>query len=334
MSCRIAENEPLKKLRSEFNLLPQCHSLRTDDCIHKLDKPTGNYAMGIPGAALGYCQALFIKNTDPKSNTENILDLLGSIKAPWYKSHELYWGNKADESVKDFITLSIQPLLGTGRMPILISPLDPKNDFEIIKEILYTDPLMFEGETTLVRIVLSDDESVNSVAILMQEVLKNAREKDQMPKFWPLLQGQIGYREWQHLMDLMGNDWKYLNIAVNPFTIDSLPEICWEQVTVAQVVVGHMEGMSDDGDIHLPKGMKIAGAKECDDYNIFDFFTKLENLEVAPTLIVLGPSLPDWSDQYNLQRIERLLPLLRKSCNQLWRALSDRRKNMVWELTA
>jgi hypothetical protein len=290
--------------------------------------------MGIPGAVIGYCQALFVKKNDPKSHTQNILDLLGGVNAPWYKSHELFWGNRTTESISDFICQSVEPLLGNGRMPILISPLDPKKDFAIIQEILNTDPLVFDGETTLIRIVLTDDNSVETAATLMQNVLSNAREKKQMPKFWVLLQGQLNYMQWQHLRNLMGDDWRYVNIAINPFTAKALPEFCWEQVTVAQVVLGHLEGIKDNGTISLPEGMKIAGAVECDSYDLHDFIGLLGNLEVIPTLIILGPSLLEWTDQYNLDRIEKLLPLLKKECNHLWGTLSDKTKNAVWELTA
>lgn len=334
MACRIAENEPLKRLRGEFNLPPQCHSLRTDDCIHKLDKPKGNYAMGVPGAALGYCQALFVKKENPKEHTQKIISLLSSINAPWFKSHELFWGNRTTETVGEFISKSVEPLLGSGRMPILISPLNPNIDYSTIKEIINANPLMFEGETTLLRIVLTDKHSVEAAANLMIEVLKNARTSGQMPKFWLLLQGQLSNSDWQHLKNLLGDDWQYVNIAVNPFTTDGLPDFCWEQVTVAQVVLGHKEGINENGTIQLPMGMKIAGANDGAEYNIFEYFSKLDQLDVAPTLIILGPSLPEWSDEYNLKRIEQLLPLLKKSCNQLWRALSDKKKEMVWELTA
>ena len=333
MACKIAENEPLKWLRSELRLPMICHSLRTD-CIHNLFKPSGNFTLGIPGAALGYCQALFVKTSDPESNTENIISQLASIDAPWHKSHELYWGNKSSESIDEFITSSVQPLLGTGRMPILITPLNPNFDYITIRQILNTDPLVFEGETTLVRIVLTNEDSVNAAVSLMKEVLDTARRKGIMPKFWLLLQGQLSASEWHRFADLMGHDWQFVNIAVNPFTMADLPEICWNQVTVAQVVLGHLEGIDENGNIKLPDGMKIAGANNEDSYNLYNFIDSIKYLEVSPTLIILGPSFPYWSDEYNLARIQKFLPLLRKACERLWRGLSKDRRNMVLSLSA
>ncbi len=333
MACSIAENEPLKALRNELGIPNQCHSLRKD-CFHKLNHPVGNYTLGIPGAAIGYCQALFRKESGSKEHTEFIVKELEKINAPWSKSHELYWGNKINESTEDFLKNSVEPLLGEGRMPVLITPLDPKNDIKTIREIASCSPFVFEGETTLIRIVLSDTNSIDNISELMQEILKNCRDKKEMPRYWFLLQATGNFSDWIYLQIKMGNDFRYVNIAVNPFTISNLPDFCNNNITVAQVILGDKEGIENNGNISLPAEMKITGAKECDSYNIFEYFKKLDGINTAPTLIVLGPSLPEWTNIYNAERIETLLPIMQKACDGLWDGVSVTRRKMVWELTA
>lgn len=333
MACSIAENEPLKALRNELGIPNQCHSLRKD-CFHKLNHPVGNYTLGIPGAAIGYCQALFKKVGNSKENTQFIVKELEKMQAPWSKSHELYWGNKIEESTEDFLRNSVEPLLGEGRMPVLITPLDPKNDIKTIREIAACTPFVFEGETTLIRIVISNTESVDNIVELMQEILSSCKDKKEMPRYWFLLQATGDFNDWVYMQVRMGDDFKYVNIAVNPFTVDNLPQSCNDNITVAQVILGHKEGIENDGTISLPVGMKITGAKECDSYNIFDYFKKLDTINTAPTLIILGPSLPEWTNKYNAERIEKLLPLMKAACDGLWDGVSEARRKMVWKLTA
>lgn len=333
MGCLIAENRPLSILAKELKLTNKCHSLRRD-CIHNLERFTGHFTLGTSGAAIGYCQALFVKSTLPKENTENIINLLEEINAPWYKSHELYWGNKGSESTKDYISQSIEPLLGEGRMPVFITPLNPNKDLEVIKEIVETEASIFEGETALIRIVLTDSNSIDAIVPLMKKIITKAKEQHKMPKFWFLIQGLLTELDWTYFKGLLGEDWKYVNLAVNPFTIDELPSSYWDQITVAQVVLGSKEGIDEKGIIALPSGMNISGAKECDSYSIFDYFHKLCEIQVPPTLIILGPSLPQWSNSYNQERIAKLLPLLKSSCNILWRKVNEPRRELVWSLVA
>lgn len=333
MGCSIAENEPLKKLRKELGIQNQCHSLR-EDCFHELGRPKGEFTLGIPGAALGYCQALFKKEGSSEENTLNILNLLEKIDAPWAKSHELFWGNKNGEMTEEFILNSVNPLLGQGRMPVLITPLDPKDSIETIREIVSCKPFTFEGETTLVRIVLSDARSVEKIVGLMNEILDKSRLSKQLPSYWFLLQATSDFSEWSYMAELMKDDFGYTNIAVNPFTIDLLPDFCWNMVTVAQVIVGHKEGITDDGSISIPNEMKITGAKVGDSYNVFDYFEKLQRCETSPTLILLGPSLSEWDNNYNSERLQTILPILRKACNYLWDGVNPRRREIVWGLSA
>lgn len=333
MGCKIAENFPLKELRNDLGLGLQCHSHR-EDCVHNLYQPSGEGTFGIPGAIIGYCQALYHKEMDHENHTRFIFNELKKIKAPWFKSHELYWGNKGNITTQEFISNSMKPLLGEGRIPILITPLNPSKDYEVINDILKTEAKIFNGETALVRIVVDGRDSIEKSVKLMKIILRKAIDKKEMPKFWPLLQGGLSSKDWNYMKILMGEDWKYCNIAVNPFTFDQLPMFCKDNITVAQVVVGHKEGIHDSGRIALPEGMRISGAKNCDDYNINEYFEKLTYLKVPPTLIVLGPTLPSWSNKYNSERLLKLLPHLKMNCNVLWNSLSNDRRDFVWSLPA
>lgn len=333
MGCSIAENEPLKLLRKELGIADQCHSLRTD-CFHDLGRPRGDFALGIPGAALGYCQALFKKQGQSEENTQNILELLETIDAPWSKSHELFWGNKISESTEEFLSGSVKPLLGQGRMPVLITPLDPKENIGTIREIILCKPITFEGETTLVRVVLSNRKSVENIVQLMLEVLTESRASKKMPRYWFLLQATSEFVEWKYMAELMKDDFHFVNIAVNPFTVRLLPEFCWNMVTVAQIIVGGKDGIAENGSVTIPKGMKITGAKDGDSYNIYDFIKILQRCETSPTLILLGPSLPDWDNSYNSERLQKILPILKDACNYLWDGIKPQRRELVWNLSA
>jgi len=71
MACRIAENQPLSALREDLGIAKQCHSVRAQ-CVQGYKRVGGDYAMGVPGAALGYCQALFSPRENPRLHTEYV----------------------------------------------------------------------------------------------------------------------------------------------------------------------------------------------------------------------------------------------------------------------
>lgn len=333
MGCKIAENEPLKRLRMDIGLPLQCHSLR-EDCIHKLQRADGNGTMGIPGAAIGYCQALFRKTTSSEDNTRKIIKNLQEIKAPWHLSHELFWGDKGSEPLEEFLTNSMLPLIGNGRIPILITPLNLDTDYEVIKEVLTVYPKVLNNETILLRVIISNKQSIDNAVKIIKAQVAEANLNKEMPKWWLLLQGDMDMSLWNYLRSQLAENWQYSNLAVNPFTVDNLPDFCWEQVTVGQVVIGHKEGVNNTGEISLPSGMKISGAKELDKYNLYDYFKKLSVLNTSPTLIVLGPSLPEWSDEYNQERLNVLMPVFKDALPILWNDLHTSRVNMVLSLTA
>src|SRR6195952_1341359 len=127
MACHIAEKRPLSLLRSHLGLAAQCHSFRTT-CSLSRGAPSGAGALGAPGAVLGYCQALFAYAGSPREHTARVRAALQGIHAPWSSSHELYWGFRGTESALDFVREGMEPLLGTGRVPVLITALDRSQD--------------------------------------------------------------------------------------------------------------------------------------------------------------------------------------------------------------
>ena len=156
-----------------------------------------------------------------------------------------------------------------------------------------------------------------------------------MPRWWPLFQGDLTVYQWSRLKGSLESAWKFVNIAVNPFCRPDVFETIREQITVAQVPVGLADGIHSDGTIELALGMvRLTGATDCPRYSLLEYMTKLLSLDVAPTLIVLGPSLPTWSNAINQERVGQLIPVLRVGCDILWNGLSRSRRNMVWALSA
>lgn len=334
MVCAISDNEPLSRLMADLNLAPRCHGWRPH-CVHGFAAVTGNVVLGLPGTALGYCQALFGYAGDPLRHTEKVIEVLEQIGAPWSKSHELFWGNRRpEEAVCDFLEQSVRPLIGGGRVPILISGLDPAADCKTIEAINKARPAVPENESVLLRVVLKNEASVRQITGLMKRALGESHLAGAMPPWWPLLQGILDDDGWMKLQELLGSDWRYSNVAVNPFVTDAQFDLLAPQITVAQIPIGLAAGMSDDGVIRLASGMRIHGAPEGASYSLFDYIEKLSKLPSTPTLIILGPSLPEWSDKVNAQRIERLLPLLRRACDRLWCMLPAERRDAVWKMVA
>lgn len=333
MVCSINDNRPLKKLEKELNLPPRCHGKRRE-CIHGFETTDGDFVMGLPGTALGYCQALFNYTGHPATHTKKVIRLLTEIEAPWSNSHELFWGHRDTETPGEFVEQGTQPLLGTGRVPILITGLDPRFHRQELEEIMATTPALPKNETLLLRTILTGENSTREIASIIRNLLFEARSTETMPKWWPLLQGDLSAHEWERLRNELGTDWNFTNVAVNPFVSDDVREIVQEQITVAQIPVGLAEGIHADGRIEIPHGMKITGASDGAFYSLPEFASMLVTLPLSPTLIILGPALPDRSDLDNQKRLATLLPLLRITCDKLWDGLTPQRREEVWKLTA
>ena len=333
MACRIADNIPLAKLSREIGVALRCHGKRRE-CIQGLETHGDDFVMGAAGAAIGYCQALFANAGDPRRHPEKVQRLLREIAAPWCESHELQWGYHLNATATEFVSGACAPLLGSGRVPILITALDPARQGNELKAILETAPAVPNSESILVRVVLNSTESARAMYVILKDLLAKARTQQRMPNWWPLLQGTMPVANWKSLKNQLGEDWDYVNVAVNPFVSPELFDEVKSQITVAQIPVAKAAGIHADGHVELHPSVKILGASEDAAYSMSEFAERLSRLPTAPTLIVLGPSQQDWSDVENQQRISTLLPLVRHACDRLWDKLTPKRREEVWKLAA
>lgn len=333
MACSLAENRPLNDLRKALGLPRQCHS-RRPSCLKGMQSRSGDDVLGIAGAALGYCQALFSFIGDPEAHTAHVQEQLVRVGAPWANSHELFWGYRRGEAAGEYVSAGIRPLEGNGRVPILISGLETARDRKQIEEILATEPKFAPGEPVLLRVVMTSPEAIDAVAEIIQELVSRAIDTQEMPRWWPLLQGELDVSEWRRLRTTLGAAWRFVNVAVNPFVSDEVLSEVADQVTVAQVPIGLADGMDDVGNIKLAPGMRISGAGECATYSLDGYVGRLSALPEIPTLIILGPSKTEWTVEVNVERIARLLPLLKSACERLWSDLPGRRRELVWSLAA
>jgi hypothetical protein len=333
MGCKIAENLPLSKLATTLGVPLRCHG-RRHACIQNLSMEAGDVVLGASGAVLGYCQALFQPSTTPTEHTIKVKRLLSEIDAPWAQSHELFLGHRGSRTTMNFVSGAFEPLRGTGRVPILITGLDPADDAVELEKIVASSIPVPESQTVLVRVVLKSPDSIDAAAKMLLRMVDGARSNRRLPLWWPLLQSALPVSEWQRLRSLLGDVWHYTNIAVNPFADDALFDEASEQITVGQIAVGKTEGIYDDGRISVAPEMKILGSEAIGSYSLYDFLERLAKLRVVPTLIVLGPSQLGWNDEENQNRLVRLLPLLRRGCDTLWHGLTPERRNEVWKLAA
>ncbi len=333
MACRIADNKPLARLSRELGIAPRCHGKRRE-CIQGFESHGDGFVMGAAGAAIGYCQALFANAGNPRRHTEKVQRLLREIEAPWCESHELQWGYRLNATATDFVSDACAPLLGSGRVPILITALDPARQGDELKAILETAPAIPNPESILVRVVLNSAESASAMSVILKDLLAKARAQRRMPNWWPLLQGAMTVADWKSLKGQLGADWDFVNVAVNPFVAADVFAEVESQITVGQIPVARADGIHSDGQVQLHPSVKILGASGSASYSMSEFAERLSCLPTAPTLIVLGPSQQDWSDGENQQRISALLPLVRQACDRLWDELTPKRRDEVWKLVA
>jgi hypothetical protein len=269
-----------------------------------------------------------------KQHTENLINQLQEIHAPWHLSHELYWNYRENEPVKEYIEEATKPLLGTGRVPILITSLDPAKDREIIKEILKTTPSVVPGETILIRWSLNSSDSIKPAAEMIKSILKNCRDHKVMPIWWPLLQGDLNINQWKELQELLGEDWQYVNLAVNPFTNPELLNIFPSQITVAQFVLGSAEGIDESGKIRISSKVDLGNMPQERIYDIEEYAQRIQDSGLMPMSIICGPSLEEWSDDYNKERLQKFIPLFTKSTKFLWHGASPEGRKEILDLPA
>lgn len=333
MACKVAENLPLQNLRTNLGLPFRCHSLR-EHCVQGANRQLGDATLGGDGAAIGYCQALFSRAGTSDTQSRVVLEALSNINAPWAKSHELFWGYRHDQTADDFLCRALDPLRGSGRVPVLISGLDPATDSDEIREIFSTQPALFPGESILLRVVLKSEDSIDATTVLINSLVSEALRISQMPVWWPLLQASFSLEQWARLREGMGENWHFVNIAVNPFVNEAIIADLADQITVAQFVIGLSEGVHSNGNITLPREMNIHGAPPRATYNVFDYARTLQRANILPTCILLGPSSETWTFDQNVARVAKFLDVFREAANVLWAPIEPSNREIVWSMAA
>lgn len=246
----------------------------------------------------------------PEEHTSHVVARLNEVGAPQNTSHELYWNYRENEPVEEYINRAIKPLVDNGRVPILLTSLDPTRDALIINEIFSSKPIVAKGQTMLVRLCLRSEESIRAVEKIIKSILEVTKKTKKMPTWWPLLQADFDISSWNKLKDALGSDWKYVNIAINPFTDLRVLDEFKDQITVAQFVLGANEDIHTDGNVAITSRCDIGSAINCKrTYNLFEYAQKIKEVGLDPIRIICGPSLPEWNVEYNCSRLEKFLPV-------------------------
>jgi len=336
MACRIAENGPLKALAADLGIGFQCHSFR-EHCVLGRERVKGESTLGSQGAIMGYCQALFNREGSYEDHTKRLTSYLNEIDAPWSRSHELFWGHKDMSSTESgFLRSAIQPLVGGGRVPIVISSLDPgvSTDRETIESIIKVDQPVTLGETLLLRVVLQSKESIQAACEITRNLYSRAKQSKTMPSWWLLLQASSTEFDWSIVKDSFGDLWRFVNIAVNPFTPSVVYQTCSEQITVAQFIVPDRAGINSNGTIVLPSYDWIPGWQPSASYDINDYASRLAELPEMPTTILLGPAISTWNVDENKLRIRKFLDLYETVSEKLWHEVPKENREEVWAMEA
>lgn len=317
MVCRIADNPALERLRADIGADRLCHSQRVD-CIHRLPRAEEAGFYGIAGAFMGYCQALFALKDSHARNTERVTALLEQENLPWARSHELFYGHKGQLPVGEFVADAAAPLRRFGRVPILISGLDPCADAEEVRAIFSSPAEVIRGETVLVRLVLGSESSFDALEAMFRALVDTATRERKMPRWWPLVQSGGSAAQWSALQKRLGPLWRYLNVAVNPFTPADQWDVLADQIMVAQFVVPHSSDISSDGDVRITEGMNISGTARGASYNIHEMIGLASQLKSWPTAIFLGPTLEGWSDEENARRVAMAVRIFTAEVARRW----------------
>ncbi len=244
---------------------------------------------------------------------------LPEIDRRWFKSHELFWGYKQpDESAEEYIQKAVKPLLDSGRVPILITDLDPATDMKTIQEIIQSDPKVLPGETILLRLALKSVKSIKPAVSILKKLFAGAKAKKQMPRWWPLLQAEFDIKCWKMLKKELGSLWKYTNIAMTPFMTTEVILEVKDQITVAQFFLGEEKEICANGDmiVNLKTCAGLSAEKMA--YNLFDYAKEIKNNQLSPTCIICSPSKSSWSIQKNQKRLKKYIRVFENASETLW----------------
>ena len=252
---------------------------------------------------VGYCQALFAKDSDAGAHTKLVKDELALAGAQFAASHELFLGhwNQSNESFQDWFNAAAYPLLeATGCVPVLITGLEAS--YPAAAAIWQVGHKL--GEPVLVRTLPQD---LSAVGELLFQIISTAKAAGKVD-WWPLLQASAAtsLEFWQDMAEALGENWKYACVAVDPFVTDDVREFLRWQTVVAQLMIGDLTDIQDE--MSLPAGM-FAAYPSGGQYDLRRYIESLDN-DKKDILIILGPSRPEWSRQHNRTRISAVKSLL------------------------
>lgn len=322
MVCKVADFTEIRELEKDLELKHTCQSAR-GACIQGFNMSQSEKTYGIVGTAIGYCQGLFNVETgnSPKQHTEFITKMLQSMGFPWKNSHELIFNQKPDGwDLEEFMSDATKPLGGKGRVPILITELDPHSDKVEVDNIFYnTSSVGKEQSPILVRLSLNSQESIHATTNLINRIFENAMDEKQLPNFLPLLQSGENFSgaDWHKLKKDLGSNWKYAFLAAHPLSTEMLfDDGLKDNVKVAQWLVGKPGKINSNGDV----GLHTLGCTTLQEgtYNVLNYANQLNESGIEfPVNIVCGASLPNWSNKQNVDRLEKFLPLFKEGMKKL-----------------
>jgi hypothetical protein len=288
MAMHVADVDPLKALITDNTLGNQIVP-----CRNKQGRQV-----------VGFCQALFAKTSEPEAHTILVCDSLEKAGSTFVSSHELFLGHwQSDECsfVEWFIRAAAPLKERTGCVPVLITGLSASDDLTAA---------VFEskhqlGEPVLVRMLLDDIESSTK---LMQSLVSDVDTTSNLPSWWPLFQASsyTSLEEWQQLANLLGDYWRYVCVAIDPFASLEVREFLRWQTVVVQIPIGEQEGIGDT--MQIPAGM-LSAFPDGTEYVLSKYLASLPS-DKKDILIVLGPSKEEWSCDYNTKRIVAIKQLM------------------------
>lgn len=252
----------------------------------------------------GFCQALLAQLPQPAAHTTLVHDSLKEAGAAFASSHELFLGHwqSSERSFEEWFALAAAPLVAqTGCVPVLITGLaatDPlaKTVFNAAHQL---------GEPVLVRMLLGD---VDASSGLFRSLVAAVGERKRLPLWWPLIQASANtsLSEWQALATSLGDYWRYVCVAVDPFASSEVREFLRWQTVVVQIPVGGLEDIKDV--MQIPNGM-LSAFPDGVRYSLPEYLASLPG-DKKDIVIILGPSRPEWSCDYNIKRIVAIKELL------------------------
>ena len=320
MACKLHHHAPLAQLAREIGAQLGCQSPR-EDCVLAKDREPG--MLGMPGAVFGTCQAVLPFTGDPLTHTEKVARVLEEAGMPFSGSHELFSGylERWEAGIPEALNRASRPLGADGRVPIVITGWDPgeSSGRERIRALTSATPArMAPNGTVLCRVLLNNGASVDQAVALSQEWLRLARTRRALPPWWLVIQPGAGLPagELARYRALMGDDWRFVTAAANPFTSPEAIEELWGQIAVIQLPIGPAGGISQDGTVRLGP-VKVAGSGDSGQCNVLEFTDRFRDHPSVPVMIALGPS-PSWEEQEDRNRLSAFAPLARKACEALW----------------